>query len=109
MSDRNKKLRYEKQAEIAKAIAHPLRIAIIDFLRDGEQCVCDIAQHVDSERSNVSRHLSVMAKAGLLDYYKDGLKVIYKLETPCVLDFLSCTSQVLKKQAKENERLLRAL
>jgi hypothetical protein len=50
-----------------------------------------------------------MAKAGLLDYYKDGLKVIYKLETPCVLDFLSCTSQVLKKQAKENERLLRML
>lgn len=109
MPDKSKKLRYEKQAEIAKAVAHPLRIAIIDFLRDGEQCVCDIAQHVGSERSNVSRHLSVMAKAGLLDHYKDGLKVIYRLETPCVLDFLSCTSQLLKKQAKDNAKLLRAL
>lgn len=109
MSDKNKRLRYEKQAEIAKAIGHPLRVAIVDFLRDGEQCVCDIAQHVGSERSNVSRHLSVMVNAGLLEYYKDGLKVMYRLETPCILDFLSCVGQVLKKQAKDNERLLRAL
>ena len=109
MLDNKKQLRYEKQAEIAKAIGHPLRIAIIDFLRDGEQCVCDIAEHIGSERSNVSRHLSVMVNAGLLYYRKDGLKVIYRLETPCVLDFLSCVSQVLKKQAKNNEILLRAL
>ena len=109
MSDKNKQLRYEKQAEIAKAIGHPLRIAIIDFLGAGEQCVCDIATHIGSERSNVSRHLSVLVNAGLLDCRKDGLKVIYRLETPCVLEFLSCVSQVLKKQAKNNEKLLRAL
>ncbi|MHC4168307.1 MAG: ArsR/SmtB family transcription factor [Planctomycetota bacterium] len=109
MLDKNKRLRYEKQAEIAKAIGHPLRVAIVDFLRDGEQCVCDIAEHVGSERSNVSRHLSLLVNAGLLDCRKDGLKVIYRLETPCVLDFLSCTSRVLKKQAKDNERLLRSL
>jgi ArsR family transcriptional regulator len=109
MSDSKKQLRYEKQAEIAKAIGHPLRIAIIDFLRDGEQCVCDIAEHIGSERSNVSRHLSLMVNAGLLGYRKDGLKVIYRLETPCILDFLSCVSQVLKKQAENNQKLLRAL
>ncbi|MHC4144262.1 MAG: ArsR/SmtB family transcription factor [Planctomycetota bacterium] len=109
MSDKNTRLRYEKQAEIAKAIGHPLRIAIIDFLRDDEQCVCDIAQHVGSERSNVSRHLSVMVNAGLLGYRKEGLKVIYKLETPCVLDFLSCATRVLTHRAKDSEKLLRAL
>ncbi len=109
MSDKNKQLRYEKQAEIAKAIGHPLRVAIIDFLGDGEQCVCDIAEHIGSERSNISRHLSVMVNAGLLEYRKDGLKVIYRLETPCILDFLSCVSQVLKKQAENNQKLLRSL
>jgi len=109
VSDKNKRLRYEKQAEIAKAIGHPLRVAIVDFLRDGEQCVCDIAEHVGSERSNVSRHLSVMVNAGLLEYYKDGLKVMYRLETPCVLDFLSCTTRLLKNRAKDNEKLFRAL
>jgi len=109
MLSKRKQLLFEKQAEIAKAIAHPLRIAVVNFLKDGEQCVCDIAQYVGSERSNVSRHLSVMANAGLLEYRKEGLKVIYKLKTPCILDFFSCVSRVLKQQVKENERLLAAL
>jgi len=109
MLTKKKQLLFEKQAEIAKAIAHPLRIAIIDFLKDGRQCVCDIAEHVGSERSNVSRHLSVMVNAGVLEYRKEGLKVIYKLKTPCILDFFSCVAGVLKQQAKDNERLLAAL
>jgi ArsR family transcriptional regulator len=100
---------FEKQAEIAKAVAHPLRISIIAFLKDGEQCVCDIAEYVGSERSNVSRHLSVMVKAGVLEYRKEGLKVIYRLKCVCILDFLSCVTGVLQQQAKENQRLLKAI
>jgi len=107
--DKNKQLLFERQAEIAKAIAHPLRIAIVDFLRDGDQCVCDIAEYVGSERSNVSRHLAVMVNAGLLGYRKEGLKVIYSLKCKCITDFFSCVSKVVKQQAKENEKLLRAL
>ena len=109
MLNRKKRLLFQKQAEIAKAIAHPLRIAIVDFLKDGEQCVCDIAEHIGSERSNVSRHLSVMVGAGVLEYHKEGLKVIYKLKTPCILDFFSCVTACLKQQAKDNEKLLAAL
>ncbi len=109
MLSKRKQLLFEKQAEIAKAIAHPLRIAVVNFLKDGEQCVCDIAEHVGSERSNVSRHLSVMSNAGLLEYRKEGLKVIYKLKTPCILDFFSCTTACLKQQVKDNKRLLAAL
>ena len=109
MLNNKKLLLFEKQAEIAKAVAHPLRIAIVNFLKDGEQCVCDIAQYVGSERSNVSRHLSVMVNAGLLDYRKEGLKVIYRLKTPCILDFFSCVSRVLRQQVKDSERLLSEL
>ena len=109
MLTKKKQLLLEKQAQVAKAIAHPLRIAIIDFLKDGQQCVCDIAEHVGSERSNVSRHLSVMVGAGVLEYRKEGLKVIYKLRTPCILEFFSCVTACLKQQAKENEKLLKTL
>jgi ArsR family transcriptional regulator len=109
MLTKKKQLLFQKQSEITKAIAHPLRIAIIDFLKDGEQCVCDIAEHIGSERSNVSRHLSVMVSAGVLEYHKEGLKVIYKLKTPCILDFFACMTACLKQQAKENEKLLAAL
>ena len=109
MINSKQQLLFEKQAEVAKAIAHPLRIAILDFLKDGQQCVCDIAEHVKSERSNVSRHLSVMVNASVLEYHKEGLKVIYKLKTPCILDFFSCVTNVLKQQAKQNQKLLKTL
>ena len=109
MISKRKKLLFEKQAEIAKAISHPLRIAIVDFLRDGEQCVCDIAESIGSERSNVSRHLSVMVNAGVLEYRKEGLKVIYSLRTPCILEFFSCVTDVLKQQVRDSKELLKAL
>jgi ArsR family transcriptional regulator len=109
MIDNTKALLFERQAEIAKAVAHPLRVAVIDFLRDGEKCVCDIAEHIGSERSNVSRHLSVMVRAGVLTCRKDGLKVFYNLRTPCIAEFLSCVTRVVKQQAKDSEKLLASL
>ena len=109
MIDIKKQLLFQKQAEIAKAITHPLRIAIMDFLKDGEQCVCDIAEYVGSERSNVSRHLSVMVNAGVLEHRKEGLRVIYKLKTPCILEFFACMTTCLKQQAKDSEKLFKSL
>jgi DNA-binding transcriptional ArsR family regulator len=109
MLNKQKKILFEKQAEIAKAIAHPLRIAILDFLKDKEQCVCDIAEHIGSEQSNVSRHLSVMVKAGVLDWRKEGLKVIYRLKCACILDFFSCVTGVLKQQIRDGEKLLKMI
>ena len=106
MLGKKRRLLFEKQAEIIKAIAHPLRIAVVDFLKDGEQCVCDIAEYVGSERSNVSRHLAVMVSASILEYRKEGLKVIYRLKTPCILDFLLCITACLKQQVEDSKKLL---
>jgi len=109
MLSKEKQLLFEKQAEIVKAIAHPLRIAILNFLKDSEQCVCDIAEYIGAERSNVSRHLSLMTSAGLLQYRKEGLKVIYKLKTRCILECFSCITTCLKQNVKESEELLKAV
>jgi len=100
---------YEKQAEVAGAIAHPIRLAILDFLRERERCVCDIATAVGSERSNVSRHLSVMVNAGILDSRKEGLNVYYRLKCPCILDFFSCISKVLRQNIREQGKIFRRL
>ncbi|MFA5424116.1 MAG: metalloregulator ArsR/SmtB family transcription factor [Phycisphaerae bacterium] len=109
MVRKNKQLVFDRQAEIVKAMAHPIRIAVLDFLKDGPQCVCNIAAHVRSERSNVSRHLSVMTSAGLLESYKDGLKVIYRLKRPCILDFFSCIERCIMEHAKDEQKLLKSL
>jgi len=100
---------YELKAEVLHAMAHPIRLAIVEFLKNGEQCVCDIAGHIGAQRSNVSRHLAVMLRAGVLDCRKDGLRVIYSLKTPCVVDFLSCVSSVLREQMEGTKAILRKL
>ena len=60
------KMLYELKAEIIQAAAHPIRLAIIEFLSQGDQCVSDITEHVNAQRSNVSRHLSLMLKVGIV-------------------------------------------
>jgi len=100
---------YEMKAEIIQAAGHPIRLAIIEFLKGGEQCVCDIAANVGAQRSNVSRHLAVMLQAGIVDCRKDGLKMIYSLKTPCILNFLACVTDVLRHQVKANRAVLRRL
>jgi ArsR family transcriptional regulator len=109
MTESRKRLLFEKQSKIVQAISHPLRLEIIDFLKNGEQCVCDIAERVGSERSNVSKHLSIMVNAGVLEHRKEGLKVIYKLKCACIPDLLTCITGVLKEQADESRKLLKIL
>ncbi|MEI8194489.1 MAG: metalloregulator ArsR/SmtB family transcription factor [Phycisphaerae bacterium] len=106
MIDRETKALYARKAEIIKAVAHPLRVAVVDFLKDGEKCVCEIAEHIGSERSNVSRHLAVMLKAGVLKCRKDGLMVYYELQTPCILNFLNCATQALKHKHNEDVKVM---
>jgi len=105
MKSETRKL-YEMKAEVIQAIAHPIRLAIVDYLADGEQCVCDIAEHVGAQRSNVSRHLAVMLRAGVLDCRKDGLRVLYSLRTPCISGFLTCVTSVLREQVRSQNELL---
>jgi len=100
---------YKLKAAVIAAAGNPIRLAIIDLLKGGEQCVCDIARHVDGRRSNVSRHLAVLLKAGIVDHYRDGLKMMYSLKTPCILDFTKCVEGVLREQAKDAAVLLATL
>jgi len=100
---------FRLKAGVIAAAGHPIRLAILDYLRDGEQCVCEIAAHLDAGRSNVSRHLAVLLNAGLVEHRKEGLQMFYTLKTPCVLTFLSCVTNVLREQAREKQKLLKAL
>ena len=107
--DKNTQRLYEMKAQVLAALAHPIRLAVVDFLAGGEQCVCDIAAHIGCGRPNLSRHLALMLQAGVLDCRKDGLRVLYRLKTPCVSGFLSCVAGVLRGRAKEHAAVLQAL
>ena len=97
------------KAEVFKALSHPIRLAIVEALAQGEACVCKLAEAVGAERSNVSRHLALMAKAGVLTSRKEGLMVYYSLTTKCVLNFFNCVDNLLRQQLTEESQLLRSL
>jgi len=101
--------RLAAKAELVKALAHPLRLAIIEFLADGERCVCEIAELAGAERSNISRHLALMVRAGVLSNRKQGLQVYYRLRCTCVAHFLECVANLLKERVKEDAAMLRSL
>ncbi len=106
---KKKKKVYQRQADILKAIAHPLRLEILDNLKKDPMYVQQIAAKVNSERSNVSRHLAVMVNAGILNYVRSGKNVVYELKTPCILNSLDCAAGVIKENKKTTKSLQRAL
>ncbi|MUM77459.1 metalloregulator ArsR/SmtB family transcription factor [Pseudodesulfovibrio sp. F-1] len=78
-----------------KALGHPSRLRIVEELSRGERCVCDLTQLIGHDISTVSKHLSVLRKAGIVVDDKRGLQVFYRLKVPCVLNFFNCVDAVL--------------
>lgn len=88
--------KYELRAEVIKALAHPVRLKIIDILAGCEEkCVCEIMDELSIEQSSASKHLSVLKNAGIIDGRKEGLKVMYHLNVPCIVSFMGCIDNVL--------------
>lgn len=85
---------FKAQARVLKALAHPGRLLMVDELSRGERCVCDLAALVGSEMPTISRHLSVLRNAGIVDDEKRGTQVFYRLATPCVMRFFECVAAV---------------
>lgn len=77
-------------AAIFKALGHPARLRIVEELRAGERCVCELVDVSAGGWSTVSRHLSVLKAAGVVEDEKRGLQVYYRLVLPCVGTFLDC-------------------
>lgn len=97
MSDIICPLEIGKKTGIFKALSSEARLAIVYALRWGEKaagelvdmlagldCACSV------ERTNISKHLSVLKEAGIVSCREEGLKRIYRLEMPCVASILDC-------------------
>jgi ArsR family transcriptional regulator len=97
------------QAEILRAIAQETRLSILELLRDGERCVCEIFPAINQEQSNVSRHLNMMQKAGILARRKDGLRIYYAVKHPEVLAIIDLAAVIMKNEAGRRQALLRVI
>lgn len=88
--------RYELRAELFKALAHPVRILMLEKLRQNPWCVCELAEAVGIEKSVASKHLSQLKRVGLIADEKRGTLVEYRLVAPCVLDMAECAEETIR-------------
>jgi len=92
----------ELKADVLKAMAHPTRLYMLEVLAKGERCVCELNELLDADHSMVSKHLSILKQAGLVSDRKEGLKVYYRLEVPCIMQFVGCIVEVIRARAKKS-------
>ena len=97
---------FEARARIIKALAHPSRLFIVDRLSERDHCVQELAEMIEADISTVSKHLSILKNAGIVKDEKEGQKVYYKLNCPCVLNFFTCVESVIATTLKEQAALL---
>jgi DNA-binding transcriptional ArsR family regulator len=97
------------RADILKALAQPTRLKILDFLSDGERCVCEIFPAIGEEQSNTSRHLNMMLASGILSRRKEGLKIFYAIKHPEVLQILDLAEQIMTNEISGRHKLLQAV
>jgi ArsR family transcriptional regulator, arsenate/arsenite/antimonite-responsive transcriptional repressor len=98
---------YEARAKVAKALAHPSRLLMLDALAEGERCVCDLTEIVGSDQSTVSKHLAVLRNAGIVDLRKEGMMTFYRLKVRCLEGFWRCIETVLSANLDEQRAALR--
>jgi ArsR family transcriptional regulator len=90
---------YKMKAQVAKALAHESRLMIIDALKDKDMCVFDLTKLVGADQSTVSKHLSILKNAGILEDRKASNKVYYHLKTSCVINFFDCAMGVIRSKS----------
>lgn len=97
---------YEARAGVAKALAHPSRLLILDALAAKEMCVCDLTELVGADQSTVSKHLAVLKHAGIVDVRRDGVMTYYRMRIHCLEGFWKCVESVLKQNLKDQKAAL---
>lgn len=100
---REKLLRaYRGRAKILKALAHPSRLIMIETMSDGgEICVGDLVEMIGDDQSTISKHLSLLESAGLVEYRKEGRRSLYRLARAGVVDLLDCVESILEERAED--------
>lgn len=86
---------YDTQSDFLKAISHATRLAILDILRDGEQCVCHMEAMLDLRQAYISQQLMVLKQAELIDSRRDGLNLYYRVVKPEVFTVLDTIRSVI--------------
>jgi DNA-binding transcriptional ArsR family regulator len=83
----------EMAASKLRAIAHPMRIAIIDLLNDNQLSVTEIYEHLNIEQASASHHLNILKSKGVLTSKRNGKKIFYSLKNQTLTEIIECINR----------------
>jgi ArsR family transcriptional regulator len=91
---------YDTEAKLFKVLMHPTRLAILDILRDGEQCVCHMEAHLGLRQAYISQQLMVLREAGLVEDRRDGWNIFYRVIKPEIYAVMDAALEVTGEERK---------
>lgn len=94
---------YEARARVAKALAHPSRLMMLDLLGDREMNVTEITRAVGADQSTVSKHLAILKDAGLIAARREGTTSFYQVTCGCLGGFFSCLEAMVESDIKRRQ------
>lgn len=97
---------YQLKAELFRLLGHPVRVRVLDLLRDGERSVGELQAALELDSGGTSQHLTAMRRQGLLESRKDGAKVYYRVKDPRAFQLLATARQILTTQLEESSAVL---
>jgi rhodanese-related sulfurtransferase/biotin operon repressor len=102
-----KKKLFEQFARVAKSLASPNRLELLETLAQGEKSVDALAQATGMSVANTSHHLQILRDSGLSVSRKEGLQVFYRLSDDKIPNLMGCISSIAEKHLAEVERIVR--
>lgn len=97
------------KAQFFRALAHPIRIRILEHLVRGERCVQELQEVLGLEQPVVSQQLAVLRNQGIVTSQKQGLSVRYALRDPAVGALLDVARRIFNNQLVDSRGMLREL
>ena len=98
-----------KRVRLFNAFSHPLRLKILQKLRKGPCCVCEIIPHVGGEQSNVSHHLAILRNADIVRRDKRGLEVWYGVVCPEIFEIIDRADGIVMAGLLASSKVLETL
>ncbi|MGB3691381.1 MAG: metalloregulator ArsR/SmtB family transcription factor [Spirulinaceae cyanobacterium] len=94
-------------AEYFSVLSEPMRLRILNLLRDGERCVQDLVEATQTSQANVSKHLKVMLQAGILSRRSEGTSAYYSVEDPLIFELCHLVGNRLANRIEQQARQFR--
>lgn len=99
---------YEARAKVAKALANPTRLLLLDVLSRREMCVSDLTDLAGADQSTVSKHLATLKDMGLVSARREGSSMYYRVACSCLDGFFGCIESVLRQNLDAQRAAVRA-